>query len=74
MRPFVEEMQLLGKEGITINDTYFKRDYITRWFLATVSADTPARNHLGDGGLEERGVVVGFEGGSTSSRSHERDA
>jgi hypothetical protein len=47
MRPFVEEMQLLGREGITINDTYFKREYTTRWFLATVSADTPARNHLG---------------------------
>lgn len=47
MAPFVEEMQKLGSEGVSAYDPFLKQSYASKWFLGTVSADTPARNVVG---------------------------
>jgi len=47
MAPFVEEMQKLGSEGVSVYDPFLKQSYVSKWFLGTVSADTPARNVVG---------------------------
>ena len=47
LQPFVEEMHELGKDGVEVFDPYLHRSYLSKWFLGTVSADTPARNTVG---------------------------
>jgi hypothetical protein len=47
LQPFVEEMQELGKDGVEVFDPYLHCRYLSKWFLGTVSADTPARNTVG---------------------------
>jgi len=47
MAPFVEEMQKLGSEGVSVYDPFLKQSDESKWFLGTVSADTPARNVVG---------------------------
>ena len=47
LQPFVEEMQKLGKDGVEVFDPHLHRSYLSKWFLGTVSADTPARNTVG---------------------------
>jgi len=47
MAPFVEEMLKLGTEGMWVYDSYLQKRYESKWFLGTVSADTPARNTIG---------------------------
>ena len=47
LQPFVEEMDELGKDGVEVFDPYLHRSYLSKWFLGTVSADTPARNTVG---------------------------
>ena len=47
LQPFVEEMHELGKDGVEVFDPYLHCRYLSKWFLGTVSADTPARNTVG---------------------------
>ncbi len=47
MAPLVEEMLKLGTEGMWVYDSYLQKRYKSKWFLGTVSADTPARNTIG---------------------------
>ncbi len=51
MAPFVEEMHKFGTEGMWVNDSFLQTRYKSKWYLGTVSADTPARNTMG-GSLE----------------------
>jgi hypothetical protein len=46
-RHHFEGMQELENEGVSVYDPFLKQSYVSKWFLGTVSADTPARNVVG---------------------------
>ena len=47
LEPFVKEMESLCTVGMEVDDPHLKRSYLSKWFLGTISADTPARNLVG---------------------------
>ena len=47
LQPLVSELLDIHEHGFELNDSYLQQTYRTRWYLATCSADGPARAVLG---------------------------